>query len=194
MAQCIHHARNPQSPTRRTSKKYACRRWPFRRPNAWSNIDFERRIVQVRQRANMSQEIGSPKSRAGRRDIPMSPRVMAALREWRPNCPIGGDDLVFPNGVGKIHNYGNLLRRMFKPLQVAAGIVDANGEAKYGFHALRHAAASMMIEQGWPAKKIQIILGHSSITMTMDVYGHLFTKAEDDLALFEKLEQDLMAA
>ena len=43
-------------------------------------------------------------------------------------------------------------------------------------------------------KKIQIVLGHSSVTMTMDVYGHLFTMAEDDVALFDNVEQDLMAA
>ena len=51
-----------------------------------------------------------------------------------------------------------------------------------------------MIEQGWPPKKIQTILGHSSITVTYDTYGHLFSQAEKDLELFEKMEQDLMAA
>ena len=51
-----------------------------------------------------------------------------------------------------------------------------------------------MIEQGWPVKKIRTVLGHSLITMTMDVYGHLSTRAEDDVELFEKMEQDLMAA
>jgi integrase len=161
---------------------------------AWSHVDFERRIISVQQRANKSNEIGSPKSKAGRRDIPMSPRVCTALREWRLQCPAGPHDLVFPNGAGNVRNYGNLLRRVFKPIQVKAGIVDAAGNAKYGFHALRHAAASMMIEQKWPAKKIQTILGHSSVVMTFDVYGHLFTRAEDDVELFEKMEEDLMAA
>lgn len=52
----------------------------------------------------------------------------------------------------------------------------------------------MRIEQQWPPKKIQTILGRSSITMTFDVYGHLFNRAKDDLALFDKLEKDLMAA
>ena len=52
----------------------------------------------------------------------------------------------------------------------------------------------MMIEQNWPVKKIQTILGHSSVTMTIDVYGHLFTKAEDDVELFGKMEEELMAA
>ena len=73
-------------------------------------------------------------------------------------------------------------------------MVRKDGKPKHGFHALRHAAASMMIEQNWPVKKIQAILGHSSITMTMDVYGHLFTRAEDDVELFGKMEEDLMAA
>ena len=67
-------------------------------------------------------------------------------------------------------------------------------EPKFGFHALRHAAASLFIEQGWPTKKVQSILGHSSITMTMDVYGHLFESPEDDVEMFEKMEADLMAA
>jgi len=161
---------------------------------AWKHVDFERRVIRVRQRANRKLEIGSPKSAAGRRDIPMSPVVHEVLRDWQAECPHGALDLVFPNGKGNIENYGNLLRRVFKPLQVDTGIVDASGEAKYAFHALRHAAASLMIEQGWSPKKIQCFLGHSSITMTYDVYGHLFTKAEDDLALFEKMESDLFTA
>ncbi|GGE93662.1 site-specific integrase [Stappia taiwanensis] len=68
------------------------------------------------------------------------------------------------------------------------------GKPKFSFHALRHAAASLFIEQGWPAKKVQTILGHASITMTFDVYGHLFDNAEDDVNLFAKLEADLEAA
>ena len=74
------------------------------------------------------------------------------------------------------------------------GIINSEGKPKFGFHALRHAAAALFIEQGWPAKKVQSILGHSSITMTMDVYGHLFESPEDDVEMFEKMEADLMAA
>jgi integrase len=86
------------------------------------------------------------------------------------------------------------MRRIYYPLQLKAGITDTGGKPKYGFHALRHACASLMIEQGWPVTKIQAILRHSSVVMTLDVYGHLFTKAEDDVALFDKMESDLMAA
>jgi len=44
------------------------------------------------------------------------------------------------------------------------------------------------------AKKIQSILGHSTISMTMDVYGHLFESPEDDVEMFTKLEKELLAA
>jgi integrase len=161
---------------------------------SWGNVDLERRVIKVRQRANRLNEMGSPKSSAGNREIPMAPMVAQTLRDWRSSCPEGKLGLVFPNGAGNIQSYGNIMRRVFYPLQVRAGLVNEAGVPKYGFHALRHAAASMMIEQNWPAKKIQTILGHSSVTMTFDVYGHLFTRAEDDLALFDKLEEDLLAA
>lgn len=46
---------------------------------------------------------------------------------------------------------------------------------------------------GRPVTKFQAVLGHSLVVMRMDVYGHLFTRAEDDVELFEKLEQDLVA-
>ncbi|MBB93691.1 MAG: hypothetical protein CML68_03660 [Rhodobacteraceae bacterium] len=56
---------------------------------------------------------------------------------------------------------------------VENGIVDEHGAYKFSFHVQRHAAASLFIEQNGPPKKIQALLGHSSISMTMDVNGHL---------------------
>jgi integrase len=55
---------------------------------------------------------------------------------------------------------------------------------KYGLHALRHFFASWAIEQGFSAKRLQALLGHSSIQMTMDVYSHLFPNVEDDQMKF----------
>lgn len=169
-------------------------RIPELRGLAWEHVDFARRIIRVRQRANRSSEIGSPKSKAGTRDIPMTPLAAEALERWRPDCPAGELGLVFPNGRGNPETCGNIMRRIYYPLQLEAGITDRDGKPKYGFHALRHACSSLMIEQGWPVKKIQTVLGHRSIVMTLDVYGHLFTRTKDDVALFDKLESDLMAA
>ena len=67
-----------------------------------------------------------------------------------------------------------------------AGLTNAKGEPKYtGLHSLRHFYASWCINpldrggQALPAKVVQQLLGHSSIVMTMDTYGHLFPADED---------------
>ena len=72
---------------------------------------------------------------------------------------------------------------------VAARVVDDEGEAKYTMHALRHFYASWCINRiedggcGLPAKLVQERLGHSNISMTLDVYGHLFPHGDDGGAL-----------
>ncbi len=50
------------------------------------------------------------------------------------------------------------------------------------FHHLRHTCVSLLIQAGVPAKAIQQYLGHSSIRVTMDTYGHLFPAADGELA------------
>jgi integrase len=150
----------------------------------WDDVDFEKNVVHVRQRANLWGELGAPKSAAGDREIPMSPMVVNALKEWRLACPNGPLNLVFPNGNGRVENHANIANRGFYALQRAAGIVDGEGRAKYGLHALRHFNASWLIEQGFSPKRLQALLGHSSIQMTFDRYGHLFPSLEDDHAKF----------
>jgi integrase len=61
-------------------------------------------------------------------------------------------------------------------------VIDDNGQPKYNFHSLRHFAASSFIEQGFSPKRLQGLLGHSSIRMSFDRYRHLFPSLEDDHA------------
>jgi integrase len=86
--------------------------------------------------------------------------------------------------------------RILAPVQVAAGVVNAKGGAKYGgTHAFRHFYASWCINRRQdgglelPIKTVQQRLGHSSIVMTSDVYGHLFPRGDDgsEMAAAEKL-------
>jgi integrase len=56
---------------------------------------------------------------------------------------------------------------------------------------LRHAAASLFIAEGWTPKRVQTVLGHSSINLTYDVYGKLFPSPEDDQAAMARLEARL---
>ena len=112
------------------------------------------------------------------------------LREWKLKCPKGKLGLVFPSGTGNIEYHGNIVKRGLKPILVKARVTDAKGEAKYtGLHPLRHWYASWLINRaedgglGLPPKVVQARLGHSSITMTMDVYGHLFASGDDTEAM-----------
>lgn len=161
---------------------------------AWDAIDFERSVITVRKRADRYCDMGNTKSKSGRREIPMGPQLAKVLKEWKLACPVGELDLVFPNGVGKVETHSNIYNRIFKPLMVGCGIVDGEGAPRFSLHALRHAAASLFIEQGWPPKKIQVMLGHSSITMTYDVYGHLFHDPAKDVDLMGEMERGLLAA
>jgi integrase len=70
----------------------------------WDDVDLDRRVLTVRQRADRWGTIGSPNSQAGKREVPLAPIVITALREWRLQCPrfAEGDEaprlwLVFPD-------------------------------------------------------------------------------------------------
>lgn len=77
-------------------------------------------------------------------------------------------------------------------------VLDKDGEpkviaaGKYGMHSLRHACASLWIEQGHNPKQIQSLIGHSSIKVTYDVYGHLFADAEADQKAAESIQTRLL--
>jgi integrase len=157
----------------------------------WSAVDFDKKTITVRQRADAWGIMGAPKSHAGQREIPMSPVVVNTLREWKLACPKGELGLVFPNGKGNVERFGNITGRVWYPLQRAAGLVDENGKPRYNFHTLRHFAASVWIEAGFTPKRLQSLLGHSSITMTFDRYGHLFPSVEDDHAKFTRIEREI---
>src|SRR5258705_4766685 len=120
----------------------------------WSDLDFDARHINVAQRADASHKIGKLKSKAAYRSLRRSPLVLNALPEWQLVCPKGDLGLVFPNGLGKVESYANLIEHGFGPIQIAAGVIaqkqaldDAAqpvtvSVAKYGLHALRHACAS----------------------------------------------------
>lgn len=149
----------------------------------WQDVDLKRGKIHVCRRVDRFNKFGSPKSKAGTRTIPLSPLLLNTLKTWKLSCPNGELGLVFPNGAGKIENHGNLLSRVFWPIQIAAGVTvlkDGRPDAKYSLHALRHACAALWIEQGFGPKRIQALMGHSSITQTFDRYGYLFEAGEAD--------------
>src|SRR5215831_18942421 len=165
----------------------------------WDDVDLKTGELHVRQRADRYGKIGRPKSEAGERTIPLPPMLVAALREHRLASPRSELGLVFPNNRGGVDHRNNIVYRGFHPAQVAAGVVDQHGGAKYkGLHALRHFYASWCINRRvdggleLPLKVVQARLGHASIQMTADTYGHLFPRGDDGAEL-AAAEQQLFA-
>jgi integrase len=161
----------------------------------WDDVDLKRSELHVRQRADRYGKIGRPKSEAGERTVPLPPMLVAALREHRLASPKNELDLVFANTRRSIEHREHIANGGFHPAQVAAGVVDRHGRAKYkGLHALRHFYASWCINRRvdggleLPLKVVQARLGHASIQMTADTYGHLFPRGDDgaELAAAEK--------
>jgi integrase len=155
----------------------------------WDDVDFSRGELTVRQRADRWGSIGSPKSDAGKRSVPLAPMAVNVLKEWKLAA---SSDLVFPNTKGSVDSLPNMHRRGLGPLQKAAGISEDSSHPKYGLHSLRHAAASLFIEQGFSAKRVQALMGHSTIQMTFDTYGHLFPAPEDDRTALQQLQARLV--
>ena len=166
----------------------------------WDAVDLSARQIHVRVRADNWGVIGYPKSATSRRSIPMSEMVFRVLRERR--IAAGGRGFVFKTS----YVYGGregvpisvgMPREVFYYAQRRAGIspmlVGAKScstvPAKYNFHSLRHFFASCGIAAGFEPKRLQTLLGHASIKMTYDVYGHLFSDPADDFARLAEIER-----
>ena len=157
----------------------------------WSQVDLKAKTLIIDRRADAKNHIGAPKTSAGSRVIPLPDLVVSELRKWKLQCPRTNLDLVFPSERKGVMSHTSLHRLHLWPVQVAAGICE--GEvARYSSHAFRHCAASLWIEQRVSPKRIQTWIGHSSIQVTFDTYGHLFEQAEADSAVMQAVEREVL--
>jgi integrase len=155
----------------------------------WKHVDLKQCVITVAQRADYHNVIGFPKSKAGRRTVPLAPMVINALRQWKlaSRHRTEDADLVFPAGNGGALAQSTMWGT-WQRLLAAAGM-----EPKaYRTYDMRHAAISLLIEQGLTPKKIQAIAGHSKISTTLDIYGHLWQTPEDDAAAMAEVEARLL--
>lgn len=132
----------------------------------WTDIDWFNCQVHVQRTFNHGRFF-APKSKASNRSVDLGPTVIKQLKEWKIMCPANDMDLVFPNRVGKPIDARNLFQRDFEAALRRAGL------RKIRWHDLRHTFAALLIDQGEHPKYIQTQMGHSSINVTMDTYGHL---------------------
>jgi len=147
----------------------------------WEDVDLDRSKLSVRRSLKVTDRrlaFGPAKNKASRRSVPLNRSAVAVLiahrlRQNEERLRLGehweDQDLVFPNCVGKPINPSNLYNREYKPLLKRAGLEDE----RFTFHSLRHTFASALCNKHVYPKVIQSLLGHSSITQTMDTYPHL---------------------
>jgi integrase len=139
----------------------------------WGDVDLTVAIVRVR-RSITDGHVGGPKNHE-RRDVDLTPDVVELLGAWWGECGRPTDDkLVFPGETPTGYLVSStVLRRELYPALVRAEIprVGPTGE-KRTFHSLRHTYAKRALETGTQITWLSRHLGHSSLKVTTDIYGH----------------------
>jgi integrase len=135
-----------------------------------ANVDLASRTLTVEATAYKG-DLHRPKSAAGRRRVDLSRKALTVLREQLLARRPSPDGLVFPSPDGRMWRPDNFRHRVFTPAARRAGFEGVT------FHDLRHTYAALMVEAGAHAKYLQAQMGHSTITTTLDTYGHLFPDA-----------------
>ena len=142
----------------------------------WTDIDFHNGFLEVRRTVGYRKgELlsGSPKSGKARRvdmAAALAVRLQARYDKVREDAALNEKALcpwVFPNRAGMPQDASHLCSRIWHPLLATAGL------RRVKFHTLRHTYASLLIMRGESLPYIKDQLGHSSIQVTVDLYGHL---------------------
>lgn len=119
----------------------------------------------------------APKSDAGRRRVKLSPFLLEQLQGQLDERALPGPDgLVFVTKEGEMLRRSNFRRTYWLPAVRGAGLDGLR------FHDLRHTAVALAIANGAHAKAIQARMGHSSVSITLDRYGHLLPSLDDQIA------------
>ena len=155
----------------------------------WGDVDFEAGLIRVER--GWDPEVGpiEPKSRAGKRRVPLAKPLRAHLAAHRLRSAGTAEDLVFRGRGGKPLAPDALIERAREAWRAA-------GLEPILLHECRHTYAAFMIAAGVNAKALSTYMGHSTISMTLDRYGHLMPGNEDEAAvmLADYLERDAQPA
>lgn len=145
----------------------------------WTDIDFSARTLIVRRALQRHEDGGlvfaEPKSKQSRRTVQLSTLACTALREHRERQAFErktadsewhDHNLVFCTAFGTPLDRGRIHLNWIPALKKA-------GLPRIRLHDLRHTAATLMLQEGVHPKVVQEMLGHSSISVTLDIYSHV---------------------
>lgn len=147
----------------------------------WSDVDEEGRVIKIQRTGGYQQDgvgwqVGKPKIKAGCREIPLTKKAKRILQQQKEKVekikeiPNEFFNYVFLSSGGKPIPTSNYNKGLCRVCKVA-------GVRRISVHVLRHTFATMCAEAGMLPKTLQYIMGHASITMTMNIYVHATTSA-----------------
>lgn len=172
--------------------------------------------LKVRERLDhQHMTLDPPKTAKGRRDVPIGQATGLAIRAWRlkrggvrsfahtngrrEKVTVNGRLFPDPESGQGVWGYHDFIRDCWKPLMRRAGLLvmipDGKGknrpQAAFMPHMLRHVAVSLWLAQRpQPSpKKVQELVGHATLKMTMDTYGHLWSDDDGDDAIAQASER-----
>ncbi len=133
-------------------------------------------IVEILTEVGGRLDFGPPKTKASRRQVSLPAFLADIVADVLAERPSGGEELIFVGRDGGPLRRTNFRKRHWIPALEKAGLAT-----NVRFHDLRHTCAALLIAQNAHPKEIQARLGHSSITTTLDRYGHLFPSLDERL-------------
>lgn len=159
----------------------------------WSDIDFKKKVIHIQRsmeyRYSVGEwRIGEPKSKSGYRDVPLTEEAISILKNQREKLKtikvINMDfkDFVFLCRKGEPTKNSAYDTTLFK-------LCDKAGIDRFSMHVLRHTYATRAIEGGIRPKTLQVILGHSNVGITMNLYVHV--TEDEKMKEVEKIESAL---
>jgi len=151
----------------------------------WEQLDFKKNKIKIDRQLsrdpNFVHEPEGLKTEASERTIGFAKELQSLIRDHVDEFGLGPEGLILKSRTGKPWRYHDAAE-MFRVAAKAVGLKPGQG-----MHQLRHTCVSVLIAKGANILQIQYWVGHSSITETMDTYGHLFPESMNDLA--KKLDE-----
>lgn len=153
----------------------------------WQDLSFDRNTVEIRrvvvwQRSGGSWQFSEPKTSKSRRTIPLPLSLIREIKQHRvrqhkERLKLGSDwhdfDLIFPSAVGTPLTMGRITR-VFQRIKK-----DAKITKKLRLYDLRHSSATFLMQANVNPKVVSERLGHSTITLTLDVYSHVLPTMQE---------------
>lgn len=143
----------------------------------WSDIDFENKVMHIERSMEYRYKVGEwrirePKSKSGYHDVNLTDEAIVILKNQKEKLKsikvinMQFKNFVFLNRKGEPTKNFAYDTTLFK-------LCDKAGIGRFSMHVLRHTYATRCIEGGMRPKTLQVLLGHSNVSITMNLYVHV---------------------